>query len=71
MLAIDTKEIPVKSHGAKNHAVVDVVLRAVVCVASLAAVIVMVTSKQSKLIPISPVMLIPLDANWNQSSAYM
>ncbi|KAI3804633.1 hypothetical protein L1987_26331 [Smallanthus sonchifolius] len=57
--------------GVKNHGVVDAALRAVVFVCGLAAVIVMVTSKQSKMIPISPVMSIPLDANWNQSPAYI
>ncbi|KAK1430822.1 hypothetical protein QVD17_13859 [Tagetes erecta] len=71
MLPIDTTEVPVKPYHVKNHVVLDLVLRTVVCIGSLAAVIVMVTSKQSKLIPISPVMLIPLDANWNQSSAYI
>ncbi|KAL8195759.1 hypothetical protein R6Q57_025512 [Mikania cordata] len=55
----------------RNHGAVDAVLRVVVFVAGLAAVIVMVTSKQSKMIPISPVMTIPLDANWNQSPAYI
>ncbi|KAK9077731.1 hypothetical protein SSX86_006068 [Deinandra increscens subsp. villosa] len=57
--------------GVKNHAVIDAALRAVVFVAALAAVIVMVTSKQSKMVRISPTMVIPLDANWNQSPAYI
>ncbi|KAD4178645.1 hypothetical protein R6Q59_022256 [Mikania micrantha] len=55
----------------KNHGAIDAFLRAVVFVSGLASIIVMVTSKQSKMIPISPVMLIPLDANWNQSPAYI
>ncbi|KAI3804632.1 hypothetical protein L1987_26330 [Smallanthus sonchifolius] len=57
--------------GVKNHGAVDAALRAVVFVGGLAAVIVMVTSKQSKMIQISPTMSIPLDANWNQSPAYI
>ncbi|KAI3703671.1 hypothetical protein L1987_73863 [Smallanthus sonchifolius] len=65
-------EIPVKwSGGRKNHVIVDVALRALLFVTGLVAIIVMVTSKQSKMIRISPVMAIPLDANWNQSPAYI
>ncbi|KAI7752996.1 hypothetical protein M8C21_022946 [Ambrosia artemisiifolia] len=68
---VDT-EIPVKwSGGVKKHVIVDVALRALLFVTGLGAVIVMVTSKQSKMIPISPVMIIPLDANWSQSPAYI
>ncbi|KAK9065581.1 hypothetical protein SSX86_014982 [Deinandra increscens subsp. villosa] len=65
-------EVPVKwSGGARNLVIIDVALRALLFVTSLAAIIVMVTSKESKMIPISPVMVIPLDANWNQSPAYI
>lgn len=87
MAPIDTAvdmEIPVKwsaqppeykasngADGVKNHVAVDAALRVVVFAAGLAAIIVMVTSKQSKMIPISPTMIIPLDANWDQSPAYM
>ncbi|XP_076891748.1 CASP-like protein 1 [Bidens hawaiensis] len=87
MAPIDTAvdmEIPVKwpaqapeykasngADGVKNHAAVDAALRAIVFASGLAAIIVMVTSKQSKLIPISPTMTIPLDANWDQSPAYI
>ncbi|KAL8239047.1 hypothetical protein R6Q59_015614 [Mikania micrantha] len=64
--------VPVKwSGGKRNHMIIDVALRALLFVTGLAAVIVMVTSKQSKMIPISPIMIIPLDANWNQSPAYI
>ncbi|XP_076952427.1 CASP-like protein 1 isoform X3 [Bidens hawaiensis] len=60
--------------GVKNHGlVIDAVLRAVVLVAGVAAVIIMVTSKQSKLmaLPFSPTTIVSLDANWNQSPAYI
>ncbi|KAJ0593851.1 putative casparian strip membrane protein [Helianthus annuus] len=57
--------------GVKSHLVVDAALRAVVFAASAAAVVVMVTSKQSKMIPVSPTMAVSLDANWNQSPAYI
>ncbi|XP_076927734.1 CASP-like protein 1 [Bidens hawaiensis] len=60
--------------GVKNNEVViDAVLRVVVLVAGVAAVIIMVTSKQSKLVPLplSPTTVVPLDANWNQSPAYI
>ena len=65
-------EIPVKCSGsAKNHGVIDVVLRALVCVTGLAAIIVIVTSKQSRMLPVSPTMVINIDAKYNQSPAYM
>ncbi|XP_076912068.1 CASP-like protein 1 [Bidens hawaiensis] len=60
--------------GIKNHGVViDAVLRAVVLVAGVAAIIIMVTSKQSKLMPLpfSPTTIVSLDANWNQIPAYV
>ncbi|KAK1417886.1 hypothetical protein QVD17_27021 [Tagetes erecta] len=53
----------------KNQVIADVALRALLFVTSLGAIIVLVTSKQSKMIPISPTVAIPLDANWNQSPA--
>lgn len=55
----------------KNYGVIDAALRAVLFASALVAVIVMVTSKQSKLIHLSPTMALPLDANWDQSPAYM
>ncbi|GKG06313.1 hypothetical protein Tco_0326399, partial [Tanacetum coccineum] len=61
-------EIPLKWSGsAKNHGVIDAVLRALVCVTGLAAIIVIVTSKQSKMLPVSPTMVINIDAKYNQS----
>ncbi|XP_076952482.1 CASP-like protein 1 [Bidens hawaiensis] len=60
--------------GVNNHGVViDAVLRAVVLVAGVAAIIIMVTSKQSKLmsLPFSPTTIVSWDANWNQFPAYI
>ncbi|KVH88533.1 Uncharacterized protein family UPF0497, trans-membrane plant [Cynara cardunculus var. scolymus] len=57
----------IKGHG---HGVVEGILRALLCVTSLAGVIVMVTSKQTELIPISPTMAVPLDAKFNHSPSY-
>ncbi|XP_076891536.1 CASP-like protein 1 [Bidens hawaiensis] len=53
--------------------VIDAVLRLAVLVAGVAAIIIMVTSKQSKLIPLpfSPTTIVSLDANWNHSPAYI
>lgn len=65
-------EVPVKwSGGAKNYRRVDAALRALLFVTALAALVVMVTSKQSKMVRVSPVMAIPLDTNWTQLPAYM
>nr|XP_043627465.1 CASP-like protein 1 [Erigeron canadensis] len=77
-------EIPVKSSapppsqykassgadGARNHGVVDTALRAVLFITSVAAVVVMLTSKQTKMVQISPGISIPWDANWKHSSIY-
>ncbi|KAK9077730.1 hypothetical protein SSX86_006067 [Deinandra increscens subsp. villosa] len=59
------------SDGVKNHLVVDVMLRVMVFATSLIGVIVMVTSKQTKMIPVAPGMAIPLAANFNQSPAFI
>ncbi|KAK1417887.1 hypothetical protein QVD17_27022 [Tagetes erecta] len=66
-------EIPVKwSGGVKNHVIiVDVALRAFLFVTSLVAVIVIVTSKQTKMIPVSPLITIPVDVNWYMLHAYI
>ncbi|KAK1430821.1 hypothetical protein QVD17_13858 [Tagetes erecta] len=70
--ALDMQEVPVKwSGGVKNHRRIDVALRAVLFVTALAALVVMVTSKQSKMVRVSPLMAIPLDANWTQLPAYI
>ncbi|MFS7922671.1 putative casparian strip membrane protein [Helianthus anomalus] len=55
----------------KNHVAVDVVLRVMLFATSLIGIIVMVTSKQTKLIPIAPGMALPMAAEFNQSPAFM
>ncbi|KAK9063861.1 hypothetical protein SSX86_017733 [Deinandra increscens subsp. villosa] len=55
----------------KNHVVVDVVLRVILFATALVAVIVMVTSNQTKLIPVAPGMAIPMAAKFNQSPAFI
>ncbi|GKC20241.1 CASP-like protein 1 [Tanacetum coccineum] len=57
--------------GVKNHGVVDATLRAVLSATTNVALIAMVTSKETKMIPISPTMKVPLDASFNQSPAYI
>ncbi|KAI3692482.1 hypothetical protein L6452_32298 [Arctium lappa] len=58
--------------GAGDHDwVVEATLRALLCVTSLAGVIVMVTSKQTEMIPISPTMAVPMDAKFNHSASYI
>ncbi|XP_076904999.1 CASP-like protein 1D1 [Bidens hawaiensis] len=71
--ALEQKASGADGHVKNHEVVIDAVLRAVVLVAGVAAVIVMVTSKQSKLVPLpfSPTTVIPLDANWNQSPTYI
>ncbi|XP_024961557.1 CASP-like protein 1 [Cynara cardunculus var. scolymus] len=58
----------VKGH---DHGVFEATLRVLLCVTSLAGVIVMVTSKQTKMIPISPTMAVPIDAKFNHSESYI
>nr|GEU36514.1 CASP-like protein 1 [Tanacetum cinerariifolium] len=55
----------------KNHGVVDATLRAVLFATTNVAVIAMVTSKETNMIPISPTMKVPLDASFNRSPAYI
>ncbi|GJZ64153.1 CASP-like protein 1 [Tanacetum coccineum] len=57
--------------GVKNHGVVDATLRAVLLATTNVALIAMVTSKETKMIPISPTMKVPLDASFDQSPAYI
>ncbi|GJZ64152.1 CASP-like protein 1 [Tanacetum coccineum] len=57
--------------GVKNHAVVDATLRAVLFATTNVALIAMVTSKETKMIPISPTMKVLLDASFNESPAYI
>ncbi|KAI3692488.1 hypothetical protein L6452_32304 [Arctium lappa] len=51
--------------------VVDVALRVILFATALVAVIVMVTSKQTKLIPVAPGIAIPKDAKFNHSPAFV
>ncbi|GJS06498.1 CASP-like protein 1 [Tanacetum coccineum] len=57
--------------GVKNHGVVDATLRAVLFATTNVALIAMVTSKETNMIPISPTMKVPLNASFNQSPAYI
>ncbi|KAI7756725.1 hypothetical protein M8C21_009378 [Ambrosia artemisiifolia] len=57
--------------GVKNHVVVDVVLRVMLFGTSLVAMILMVTSKQTKLVPVAPGMAIPMVANFNQTPSFI
>ncbi|XP_076917950.1 CASP-like protein 1 [Bidens hawaiensis] len=57
--------------GVKYHVVIDVVLRVVLFATALVAVIVMVTSKQTKLIPVAQGMTVSMVANFNQSPAFI
>ncbi|KAI3692480.1 hypothetical protein L6452_32296 [Arctium lappa] len=54
----------------KNHAKVDIVSRAFLSVTGLVAVIVMVTSKQDTVIPVSPVMTITVAAKFTHSASF-
>ncbi|KAI3696131.1 hypothetical protein L1987_79140 [Smallanthus sonchifolius] len=57
--------------GVKNHVVADLVLRIVLFVTALVAMIVMVTSKQTKLVTVAPGLAIPMVANFDQSPAFV
>ncbi|KAI3692481.1 hypothetical protein L6452_32297 [Arctium lappa] len=54
-----------------GHGLLEAILRALLCVTSMAGVIVMVTSKQTKMIPISPTMAVPMDAKFDHSPSYI
>ncbi|XP_071727360.1 CASP-like protein 1 [Rutidosis leptorrhynchoides] len=70
-------ETPVKAdsgdHGVKNNhgAFLDVALRMVLLASALSAVFIIITSKESKIIHLSPTVAVPLQANWDQSPAYI
>ncbi|KAJ9537110.1 hypothetical protein OSB04_029843 [Centaurea solstitialis] len=51
--------------------IIDVALRVILFATALVAVIVMVTSKQTKLIPVAPGIAIPRDAKFNHSPAFI
>ncbi|KAK1417888.1 hypothetical protein QVD17_27023 [Tagetes erecta] len=64
-------EVGAGAGDVKNHVVVDVVLRVMLLVTSLIGIIVMVTSKQTKLIPVAPGLTIPVTAKFSQSPAFI
>ncbi|KAF5771640.1 putative casparian strip membrane protein [Helianthus annuus] len=55
-----------RASAAKNHVVVDVVLRAMLFATAFVAITFVVTSKQTKLIPVAPGIAIPMAAKFNQ-----
>ncbi|KAJ0477538.1 putative casparian strip membrane protein [Helianthus annuus] len=76
MSTIDTPEAPLKSSGAPEYSstkglVVDVALRVLLFATALVAIIVMVTSKQTKMIPVAPGLVVPMTAKFTQSPAFM
>ncbi|KAJ0713785.1 putative casparian strip membrane protein [Helianthus annuus] len=60
-----------RTGAAKNHVVVDVVLRAMLFATAFVAITFVVTSKQTKLIPVAPGIAIPMAAKFNQSPAFI
>ncbi|KAI3703672.1 hypothetical protein L1987_73864 [Smallanthus sonchifolius] len=78
MPSINTPEAPLKSATApppesksSMGLVVDVALRVLLLATGLVAIIVMVTSKQTKMIPVAQGLAVPLDAKFNQSPAFI
>ncbi|KAF5774147.1 putative casparian strip membrane protein [Helianthus annuus] len=76
MSTIDTPEAPLKSSGAPEYSstkglVVDVALRVLLFATALVAIIVMVTSKQTKMIPVAPGLVVPMTAKFTQSPAFI
>ncbi|KAK9065579.1 hypothetical protein SSX86_014980 [Deinandra increscens subsp. villosa] len=77
MAPIDTPEAPLKSSSAPENSssmgqlVVDVALRVLLFATALVAVIIMVTSKQTKMIPVAPGLVVPLDAKFDHSPAFI
>nr|XP_043627463.1 CASP-like protein 1 [Erigeron canadensis] len=78
MASVDhTQEAPLKSEGPPPEyktgtgLLADVVLRVLLFATGLVAVIIMVTSKQTKLIPFAPGFLISRDAKFNYSPAFI
>nr|XP_043627464.1 CASP-like protein 1 [Erigeron canadensis] len=55
----------------KKHTTVDVLLRVFLFATALVAVIVMVTAKETKMIPVTPVVSIKRDAKFSYSPAYI
>nr|GEX36355.1 CASP-like protein 1 [Tanacetum cinerariifolium]GEZ55444.1 CASP-like protein 1 [Tanacetum cinerariifolium] len=56
--------------GLRNHVLVDLVLRVILFVSALVAIIIMVTSKQTKMIPVAPSLAIPVTAKFSQIPAF-
>ncbi|KAL4564843.1 hypothetical protein LXL04_028916 [Taraxacum kok-saghyz] len=57
--------------GSKKHAVVDVFFRVVLFATSVAGIILLVTSKQTKLIPVAPGIAVSRAAKFNNSPAHI
>ncbi|KAI3692489.1 hypothetical protein L6452_32305 [Arctium lappa] len=57
--------------GFKKHALLDVLLRVLLFATALVGIIVMVTSKQTKQIPVAPGITVTRDAKFNHSPAYI
>ncbi|KVG43266.1 CASP-like protein 1 [Cynara cardunculus var. scolymus] len=62
---------PPEYKGSSFGPVVDMALRVILFATALVAVIVVVTSKQTKLIPVAPGIVIPKDAKFNHSPAFI
>ncbi|KAL4564847.1 hypothetical protein LXL04_028920 [Taraxacum kok-saghyz] len=58
-------------HNSNSSPVIDVALRAFLFATSLVAIIVLVTSKQTKLIPVAPGVAIPLSAKLNYVPSFI
>ncbi|KAL8195761.1 hypothetical protein R6Q57_025514 [Mikania cordata] len=62
---------PHSEHKSSMGPVLDVALRVLLFATALVAVIVMVTSKQTKLIPVAPGLAVPVAAKFNHSPAFI
>ncbi|KAD6453828.1 hypothetical protein R6Q59_015616 [Mikania micrantha] len=78
MSSIDAAEAPLKSsatpppeYKSSMGLVVDVALRVLLFGTGLVAIIVMVASKQTKMIPVAPGIAVPLDAKFSHSPAFI
>ncbi|GJX90923.1 CASP-like protein 1 [Tanacetum coccineum] len=56
--------------GLRNHVLVDLVLRVILFASAFVAIIIMVTSKQTKMIPVAPSLAIPVTAKFSQIPAF-
>lgn len=77
MASSDAQEAPLKSSTYEREykssfgLVADVALRVLLFATALAAIIVMVTSEQTKMIPVAPGKVIARAAKFNHSPAFM